>query len=70
MNVELAFQRIEAQTSGAILLSRQIATPNIASKGKLEPRTVKIPSILYPEGHPNRGIVVREEKANGGEEVD
>jgi hypothetical protein len=47
---ELAFQRIEAQTSGSILLSRQIGTPNIASKGKLEPRTVQIPRVLYPEG--------------------
>jgi len=54
---ELAFQRIEAQTSGSILLSRQIGTPNIASKGKLEPRTVQIPKVLYPEGHPNRGAV-------------
>lgn len=49
----MAFQRIEAQTSGTILLSRQIGTPNIASKGKLEPRTVQIPNILYSEGHSN-----------------
>jgi hypothetical protein len=55
--LELAFQRIEAQTSGSILLSRQIGTPNIASKGKLEPRTVQIPRILYPEGHLSRGAV-------------
>ena len=52
--IELAFQRIEAQTSGSILLSRQIGTPNIPSKGKLEPRTVQIPRVLYPEGHPSR----------------
>ncbi|KAJ7778406.1 pre-RNA processing PIH1/Nop17-domain-containing protein [Mycena metata] len=41
---ELALQRIEAQTS--LVLSRQISTPNIASKGKLQPRTVHIPSSL------------------------
>ncbi|KIM77387.1 hypothetical protein PILCRDRAFT_12029 [Piloderma croceum F 1598] len=55
--IELAFQRIEAQKSGSILLSRQIGTPNIASKGKLEPRTVQIPRVLYPEGHPSRGAM-------------
>ncbi|KAJ7434070.1 pre-RNA processing PIH1/Nop17-domain-containing protein [Mycena latifolia] len=41
---ELALQRIEAQTS--LVLSRQISTPNIASKGKLLPRTVLIPSFI------------------------
>ncbi|KAG6820528.1 hypothetical protein H0H93_015699 [Arthromyces matolae] len=40
--IELALQRIEAQSS--LVLSRQIGTPNIASKGKLLPRTVNIPS--------------------------
>ncbi|KAF5376036.1 hypothetical protein D9615_007763 [Tricholomella constricta] len=42
--VELALQRIEAQTS--LALSRQIGTPNIASKGKLSPRTVYVPSFM------------------------
>ncbi|KAF9460470.1 hypothetical protein BDZ94DRAFT_924939 [Collybia nuda] len=42
--VELALQRLEAQTS--LVLSRQIGTPNISSKGKLLPRTVLIPSFL------------------------
>ncbi|TFK83862.1 hypothetical protein K466DRAFT_655013 [Polyporus arcularius HHB13444] len=42
--IELAFQRIEAQYS--LLLSRQIGTPNIASKGKLKPRTVLVPTTL------------------------
>ncbi|KAH0579754.1 Protein interacting with Hsp90 1 [Termitomyces sp. J132] len=46
--VELALQRIEAQTS--LVLSRQIGTPNIVSKGKLLPRTVNIPSSLLTEG--------------------
>ena len=41
---ELALQRLEEQTS--LVLSRQIGTPNIASKGKLLPRTVSIPSFL------------------------
>ncbi|KAG6902941.1 hypothetical protein C0995_009333 [Termitomyces sp. Mi166 len=45
---ELALQRIEAQTS--LVLSRQIGTPNIASKGKLLARTVNIPSSLLTEG--------------------
>ncbi|CAA7261955.1 unnamed protein product [Cyclocybe aegerita] len=47
--VELALQRIEAQTG--LSLSRNIATPNIASKGKLLPRTVQIPaSLLHISG--------------------
>ncbi|GAW01721.1 Protein interacting with Hsp90 1 [Lentinula edodes] len=42
--IELSVQRIEAQTQ--LVLSRQIGTPNIAAKGKLQPRTVSIPSLL------------------------
>ncbi|KAJ4481072.1 pre-RNA processing PIH1/Nop17-domain-containing protein [Lentinula aciculospora] len=42
--IELSIQRIEAQTQ--LTLSRQIGTPNIAVKGKLQPRTVSIPSFL------------------------
>ncbi|KAJ7484073.1 PIH1 family [Mycena galericulata] len=38
--------RVEAQT--ALVLSRQVSTPNIASKGKLLPRTVLIPSTFLP----------------------
>jgi len=40
----LALQRIEAQTQ--LVLSRNIAIPNISSKGKLQPRTVSIPAFL------------------------
>ncbi|KAF8797745.1 hypothetical protein BYT27DRAFT_7204157 [Phlegmacium glaucopus] len=40
--VELALQRIESQSG--LNLSREIATPNIASKGKLLPRSVHIPA--------------------------
>jgi|ERR1700722_19499224 len=43
---ELALQRIEAQSS--LPLSRQISIPNIASKGKLGTRTVRIPNIHGP----------------------
>lgn len=43
---ELSFQRIEAQSQ--LVLSRQIGMPNIAAKGKLQPRTVSIPSFLAP----------------------
>jgi len=50
-NEELALQRVEAQTS--LLLSRQISTPNIASKGKPEPRQALVPGSLYPPGHPH-----------------
>ncbi|KAI0632906.1 pre-RNA processing PIH1/Nop17-domain-containing protein [Trametes polyzona] len=42
--IELAFQRIEAQYG--LQLSRQIGTPNIASKGKLVPRSVLVPTAL------------------------
>ncbi|KAF9260415.1 hypothetical protein L218DRAFT_932502 [Marasmius fiardii PR-910] len=42
--VELALQRIEAQTG--LVLSRDLGTPNIASKGKLTPRTVSLPNFL------------------------
>ncbi|KAI6118097.1 hypothetical protein F5141DRAFT_1263659 [Pisolithus sp. B1] len=51
---ELAFQRIEAQTS--IILSRQIGTPNIAFKGKLQARQVMVPASLYPPSHPNHSV--------------
>ncbi len=47
---ELAFQRIEAQHS--LLLSRQIGTPNITSKGKLQPRSVLVPAPLYANTTP------------------
>ncbi|KAJ6553989.1 pre-RNA processing PIH1/Nop17-domain-containing protein [Mycena vulgaris] len=47
---ELALQRIEAQTT--LILSRQISTPNIASKGKLLPRTVLIPSSFSSSSGP------------------
>lgn len=49
---ELALQRLEAQTS--LVLSRQIGTPNITSKGKLLPRTVLIPSSLAGDTAGNR----------------
>ncbi|CCM03227.1 uncharacterized protein FIBRA_05352 [Fibroporia radiculosa] len=50
--IELAFQRIEAQHG--VLLSRQIGTPNIRSKGELLSRTVLIPAALFPENSPAR----------------
>ncbi|KAF7759956.1 hypothetical protein Agabi119p4_11651 [Agaricus bisporus var. burnettii] len=43
-SIELALQRIEAQTS--LVLSRQIGTPNIVAKGKLEPRRVWVPAWI------------------------
>lgn len=46
---ELALQRIEAQHNFS--LSRQIGTPNIASKGKLSPRTASVPLALFPVSH-------------------
>ncbi|GJE95821.1 pre-RNA processing PIH1/Nop17-domain-containing protein [Phanerochaete sordida] len=47
--MELALQRIEAQHG--LQLSREIGTPNIASKGKLAPRSALVPLALLPEAH-------------------
>ncbi|KAG2361373.1 pre-RNA processing PIH1/Nop17-domain-containing protein [Suillus spraguei] len=47
--IELALQRVESHTS--LLLSRQIGTPNIASKGKPVSRQVRVPGLLFPPGH-------------------
>ncbi|KIJ18200.1 hypothetical protein PAXINDRAFT_110714 [Paxillus involutus ATCC 200175] len=55
--IELAFQRIEAQST--IVLSRQIGTPNIASKGKPQARQVLVPAALYPPGHPNHRAPIK-----------
>ena len=52
MYTELGLQRIEAQHS--LSLSRQLGTPNIASKGKLLSRTALVPLRLYPSTHPLR----------------
>ncbi|KAI9571860.1 pre-RNA processing PIH1/Nop17-domain-containing protein [Boletus coccyginus] len=49
--IELAFQRIEAQTT--LVLSRQIGTPNIASKGNPPSRRALVSAALYPPGHRN-----------------
>ncbi|KAG6374002.1 hypothetical protein JVT61DRAFT_4637 [Boletus reticuloceps] len=51
LTLELAFQRIETQTT--LVLSRQIGMPNIASKGKPQSRRVLVSAALYPPGHPN-----------------
>ncbi|KLO07037.1 hypothetical protein SCHPADRAFT_837224 [Schizopora paradoxa] len=42
--LELALEHVEAKAN--MQLSRQIGTPNIASKGKLEPRSAMIPNAL------------------------
>jgi hypothetical protein len=47
--IELALRRVESHTS--LSLSRQIGTPNIASKGKLASRQVHVPGLLFPPGH-------------------
>ncbi|KAI0830199.1 pre-RNA processing PIH1/Nop17-domain-containing protein [Trametes gibbosa] len=50
--IELAFQRIEVQFG--VQLSRQIGTPNIASKGKLASRSVLVPTaLLTPTAAPS-----------------
>ncbi|TFK48328.1 hypothetical protein OE88DRAFT_1664847 [Heliocybe sulcata] len=63
--IELALQRIEAQSSPhslaapkqpALLLSRQFGTPNIKSKGELKPRTVLIPEELFTDGEKKRVV--------------
>ena len=65
---ELGIQRIEAQHS--IALSRHLGTPNIASKGKLNPRTVLVPLRLYPATHPLRTDPSAKSKASLIQEVD
>ncbi|KAG1801014.1 pre-RNA processing PIH1/Nop17-domain-containing protein [Suillus plorans] len=49
--IELALQRVESHTT--LALSRQISTPNIASKGKPVSRQVLVPRNLFPPGHPH-----------------
>lgn len=44
---ELSLQRIESQTG--LVLSREIKTPNISSKGKLLPRTAQVSAALLLE---------------------
>lgn len=48
-SLELALEHVEGKAR--IALSRQIGTPNIAAKGKLEARTVLVPNaLLNPKG--------------------
>jgi len=50
--LELALEHVEAKAN--MQLSRQIGTPNIPSKGKLEPRSVLIPNALLDPSQPLR----------------
>ena len=53
MRAELALEHVEEKAH--MTLSRQIGTPNIVSKGKLEPRTVLMPrSLVEPGSAPDR----------------
>ncbi|KJA14573.1 hypothetical protein HYPSUDRAFT_150220 [Hypholoma sublateritium FD-334 SS-4] len=45
--VELSLQRIESKTG--LILSREVKTPNISSKGRLFPRTAQVPAALLLE---------------------
>lgn len=47
--LERALQQIEAQHSFS--LSRTLGTPNITSKGALEPRIISIPDALFSQDH-------------------
>lgn len=49
---EFALQQIEGQNS--ISLSRSLGTPNISSKGALEPRVASIPAKWFPSSHHHR----------------
>lgn len=64
---ELAIQRIEAQYS--LALSRQVGTPNIPAKGKLQARTVVIPLQLYSNDHPVRSDVEKLAPPSGGRKL-
>lgn len=57
---ELALQRVEVQHN--LSLSRQIGTPNIASKGKLAPRTALVPLALFPVSHALRANAAANQK--------
>jgi hypothetical protein len=61
---ELALQRIEAQTS--LVLSRQIGTPNIVAKGKLEPRRVWVPAWIAAGKHGPEEVEGEGDKRNAG----
>ncbi|EKM52598.1 uncharacterized protein PHACADRAFT_164531 [Phanerochaete carnosa HHB-10118-sp] len=58
--IELALQRIEAQYG--LSLSREIGTPNIASKGKLVPRSALVPLALFPAAHTLKAQVEKDQK--------
>jgi len=58
--IELALEHVEEKAH--IALSRQIGTPNIASKGKLEPRTVLIPTSLLAGSSTQGKAVISESK--------
>ena len=47
-------------------LGRQLGTPNIASKGKLLPRTALVPLSLYPATHPLRASAPQSQGTNAG----
>jgi len=53
--IELAIQRIEAETS--IHLSRQISSPNILSKGQVAERTVRIPTVMSTDDAPKKNLI-------------
>lgn len=52
--VELALQHIQSQSG--IALSRDMRTPNIASKGKLARRTALVPRVLFGANVPPSGM--------------
>jgi hypothetical protein len=62
-SIELALQRIEAQTS--LVLSRQIGTPNIVAKGKLEPRRVWVPAWIAAGKYDPEEVELEGDKRNG-----
>ncbi|KAL5525093.1 hypothetical protein ACEPAF_8962 [Sanghuangporus sanghuang] len=53
--IELALEHVEEKAH--MTLSRQVGTPNITSKGKLEPRTVLMPRSLADPGSGSESIV-------------
>ncbi|KAL5498350.1 hypothetical protein ACEPAH_2492 [Sanghuangporus vaninii] len=53
--IELALEHVEEKAH--MTLSRQVGTPNITSKGKLEPRTVLMPRSLADPGSGSESII-------------
>lgn len=65
--LELALEHVEEKIG--VTLSRQIGTPNIASKGKVEARTVLIPKALLNNAKPDEPLLREAPKTSSSEKI-